>query len=294
MSRSLPVALLIAAGLLAACADKRQAAYEASPQINRQADAARPQSTDDRDLALRLLQDPAAPPAEPAEPPARLRPAPGGTPVVFTDEAEAIGRKVLQAWAPPSPGAAAIDAVIQVRVAVDRDGTVLGVRTVDEARMNRDPTYKQWAESLEDAIVRASPLPIPAERYEQFRLMILPFNPRTAFAPPPVAAAAPAAPGPVEMRAVQEHIAPFWYPPRLPRGAKAQDFPVSVRVTVAADGTVSEARTVDQTRMERDPFYRLLADSAERAIRQASPLPLPPQRDGRPRTMLLNFVADDE
>ena len=37
------------------------------------------------------------------------------------------------------------------------------------------------AESLEDAIVRATPLPIPRDKAEQYRLMILQFNPRVVF-----------------------------------------------------------------------------------------------------------------
>src|SRR5262249_3336149 len=160
---------------------------------------------------------------------------------------------------------------------VDAQGTVLAVRTVDETRMARDPNYKQWAESLEDAIVRATPLPIPPNKYEQYKLMILPFNPRVVFGGRGAASA--------EIRAVQEHVARFWYPRALSQGMRGQDFAVTVLVTVDADGTVREARAVDQTRVLQDPLYRQLADSAERAVRQASPLPV--SHDGPVRQRIL-------
>jgi hypothetical protein len=215
-------------------------------------------------------------------------PAPAAAPIradLFS-EGRAISEKVVRWWTPPAEARDAIDAMIEVRVAVDAEGTVLAVRTVDEARMARDPNYKQWAESLEDAIVRATPLPIPAGKYEQYKLMILPFNPRLVFG----RVQGPAA----EIRAVQEHVAKFWYPPRLSPGMRGQDFAITVYVTTDRDGTVRGARTTDQTRVLQDPLYRLLAGSAEKAVRDASPLPVSQDGPDRQRVLVLNFVPDDE
>ncbi len=227
-----------------------------------------------------------APAVQAAPAAASSQPATAVTPADLASEGRAIGEKVTRGWTPPPNVAEVIDAVIEVRVAVDTDGTVLAVRTVDETRMARDPRYKQWAESLEDAIVRATPLPIPAGRYEQYKLMILPFNPRLVFGNRLTPAA--------EIRAVQEHVAKFWYPPQLSRGMRGQDFAVTVYVTVDADGTVKEARTVNQTRMVQDPLYRQLADSAERAVKEGSPLPVSREGPPRQRVLVLNFVPDDE
>ena len=117
-------------------------------------------------------------------------------------------------------------------MAADTDGTVLAVRAVDQTRIARDARFKLWAESLEDAIVRATPLPIPRDKAEQYRLMILQFNPRVVFGS--------RGGGGVEIRAIQEHVARFWNPPPLSRGMRGQDFAITLFVTVEPDGAVRD------------------------------------------------------
>jgi len=52
---------------------------------------------------------------------------------------------------------------------------------------------------------------------------------------------------------------------------------------------VRDAQIVDQSRMERDEFYRAAAESAQRAVLRASPLPVSRERYESFRNLTLVF-----
>ena len=67
----------------------------------------------------------------------------------------------------------------------------------------------------------------------------------------------------------------------VPAGAKgAKDMVVRVRVWVNPDRTVSNARILDTNKMQNDPYFRTVAESALRAVLNpaCSPLKLPPEK----------------
>lgn len=76
-----------------------------------------------------------------------------------------------------------------------------------------------------------------------------------------------------EMDAIRAHVAQFW---RIPGGApNAETLVVSVRVFLTPDGTVMDAQVLANSARSGDVFYQAAADAARRAVRAASPLPIP-------------------
>jgi hypothetical protein len=76
----------------------------------------------------------------------------------------------------------------------------------------------------------------------------------------------------------------------VPAGAKeAEKLVVHVRVLLNPDGEVRRARVVEQSRMQSDPFFRVAAESALRAVLKCSPLRLPPGKYSEWKEMTLKF-----
>jgi len=75
-----------------------------------------------------------------------------------------------------------------------------------------------------------------------------------------------------EMDRIRKHVSDRW---SIPAGAKdAANLVVEIRVQVLPDGTVTDAQIVNRPLMA-DSFWIAAADSARRAVRLASPLPIP-------------------
>ncbi len=90
-----------------------------------------------------------------------------------------------------------------------------------------------------------------------------------------------------EIDAVTEQIERCW---NVPAGAKdAKDLVVEIHVTLNPDGSVREARIVDQSRMQTDSFFRTAAESAYRAIFLCQPLKLPADKYSLWQDMTLSF-----
>jgi colicin import membrane protein len=94
-------------------------------------------------------------------------------------EVAAIQRKVQNAWIPPPDAADVRRLQIDLRVALNSDGAVLAVRTVDQPRLLNDEVFRQAAESAEAAVWRASPLPVPRDKAQFFKQFTLRFAPPT-------------------------------------------------------------------------------------------------------------------
>ncbi len=95
-----------------------------------------------------------------------------------------------------------------------------------------------------------------------------------------------------EIDAVRQQISRCW---NLPAGARdAQDLIVTIRATVAPDGTVTSAVIDDRSKMG-DPFFRAAAESAQRAMLNPAcqPLKLPPQKYEQWKNLRLNFNPKD-
>lgn len=101
--------------------------------------------------------------------------------VATTSEIDAIRHRIEQCWNIPAGARDAEKLVVSIRIWVNPDGTVRDARILEQGRMS-DPFFRTAAESALRAVLnpRCSPLPIPPKKYDQFKEMVLDFNPREA------------------------------------------------------------------------------------------------------------------
>jgi outer membrane biosynthesis protein TonB len=97
-------------------------------------------------------------------------------------EIAAIRRQIEACWNIPAGARDAGNLVVRIRVWVNPDGTVAQARILDASRMGRDGFFRSAAESALRAVLnpRCSPLRIPPAKYEQFKVLVLHFNPKEA------------------------------------------------------------------------------------------------------------------
>lgn len=94
-----------------------------------------------------------------------------------------------------------------------------------------------------------------------------------------------------EIDAVRRQIAQCW---NVPAGAKdAEDLYIEIALQMGADGTVRDARIVDQARLSRDGFFRSAAESARRAVLSCGKLPLPPEKYESWKSITMTFNPRD-
>lgn len=102
--------------------------------------------------------------------------------VVTASEIDAIKAKMREIWIVPNGARGAKNLRIKVSLKLSRDATVLDVKIVETNRLS-DPVYKAAAESAERAIrdPRFSPVPLNLEKYEQWKEIILNFDPKDMY-----------------------------------------------------------------------------------------------------------------
>jgi hypothetical protein len=96
-----------------------------------------------------------------------------------------------------------------------------------------------------------------------------------------------------EIDLLRQQLIPCFNPPF---GAKEKpDLTADIRVVMNRDGTVQQARIVDQGQYAGDQIYRAIADAGMRALRspRCSPLRLPPDRYEVWQTFTLGFNTRD-
>lgn len=96
-----------------------------------------------------------------------------------------------------------------------------------------------------------------------------------------------------EEDALRRQLAQCW---NVPIGARdVEKIAVDIYIAVNPDRTVKEAVVVDQARMNTDPFFRTIAESALRALYnpRCSPLALPPEKYQEWRDTLITFNPKD-
>ncbi|CAA7618201.1 Periplasmic protein TonB, links inner and outer membranes [Candidatus Terasakiella magnetica] len=100
-------------------------------------------------------------------------------PVSMTEK-DRIRAHVERFWSIPAGAKDADKLVVQVRVSVLADGTVVSADVVTDPMMMMNPYYQAAADSARRAVRAASPLPIPLNKYDQFKDFTLAFNPKFA------------------------------------------------------------------------------------------------------------------
>lgn len=96
-----------------------------------------------------------------------------------------------------------------------------------------------------------------------------------------------------EEDALRRQISGCW---NVPVGAKdIENISVEIYIQVNPDRTLKDAIVVDQARMARDTFFRAVAESALRALRnpRCSPLALPPEKYQQWQETIFNFNPKD-
>ncbi len=96
-----------------------------------------------------------------------------------------------------------------------------------------------------------------------------------------------------EEDALRQQIRGCW---NVPIGAKdIENITVEIYIQVNPDRTLKDAVVVDQGRLGRDSFFRAVAESALRALKnpRCSPLALPPEKYQQWQEMIFNFNPKD-
>src|SRR5215831_14933504 len=129
----------------------------------------------------RTAVTPDAPPQNPR--PAAARPsseprAPLGTQLTAS-ELDMVRHQIARCWNVPAGARDAKDLVVEIKVAVDPDGTVRQATIVDQGRL-ADPSYRAAAESARRAFFNplCRPLHLPAEKYVIWKDLVVDFSPR--------------------------------------------------------------------------------------------------------------------
>ena len=81
-------------------------------------------------------------------------------------------------WDPPIGAAGSDTLIVDIIVSLDRDGRVLSAKVDNKLRFNTDRIYKVAAEEAIRATRECSPLPLPPEKYEQWKSFVFVFDPR--------------------------------------------------------------------------------------------------------------------
>ena len=98
-------------------------------------------------------------------------------------ERDSVRRQIEPCWNVPAGARDAENLVVNIRLRLNSDGTVFTAELVDSARAARDPFFRAAAESALRAVLnpRCSPLRLPPKKYEEWKNMVLSFNPRDMF-----------------------------------------------------------------------------------------------------------------
>jgi len=95
-------------------------------------------------------------------------------------ELDMVRHQIAQCWNVPAGARDAKDLVVEIRVAVDPDGTVRQAMIVDQGRLGGDPSFRAAAESARRAFFnpQCRPLHLPAEKYAIWKDLVVDFSPK--------------------------------------------------------------------------------------------------------------------
>ena len=95
-------------------------------------------------------------------------------------ELDLIRQQIARCWNVPAGARDAKDLVVEIRVVVDRDGTVQQATIVDQGRLGSDPFFRAAAESARRAFFNplCRPLHLPAEKYAIWKDLVVDFSPK--------------------------------------------------------------------------------------------------------------------
>ena len=89
-----------------------------------------------------------------------------------------IRQHVSSCWSPPIGTAGATTLIVDIIVTLDRDGKVLTAEVDNKMRLATDRTYRVAADEAIRTMFKCSPLPVPLDKYEQWKSFIFGFDPK--------------------------------------------------------------------------------------------------------------------
>jgi outer membrane biosynthesis protein TonB len=103
--------------------------------------------------------------------------------VLSNSELNMVRRQIEQCWNLPAGARGAENMVVEIRTVLNPDGRVRSAQIMDRGRLARDPFYRSMAESARRAILnpRCQPLGLPLDKYDEWQVMVLNFDPRGMF-----------------------------------------------------------------------------------------------------------------
>ena len=97
---------------------------------------------------------------------------------VGLDDIGRIQQHVSRCWSAPVGADQSKVLIVDIFVRVNKDGSVKEARIDDMLRYGIDKTFRSFANRAQQAVVECSPLPIPANKYDQMKEFIFAFDPR--------------------------------------------------------------------------------------------------------------------
>lgn len=94
-------------------------------------------------------------------------------------EEDSIRQQITPCWNVPAGAKFAEELVVEVRVFMNRDGSIRDTSILDSGRYNRDTHFRAAADAAERALrnPRCTPLKYPPEKYEQMKAFVFRFDP---------------------------------------------------------------------------------------------------------------------
>lgn len=102
---------------------------------------------------------------------------------ISTSELDLLRRHLRKCWIVQAGAQNAKDLVVDVDVEIAPDGTVTKAKISDAKRAETDGFYRAAAESARRAVLdpKCNPLPLPKDKYDQWKETTLSFNPKDMF-----------------------------------------------------------------------------------------------------------------
>jgi hypothetical protein len=104
--------------------------------------------------------------------------------VLTASQIDLLRQQIERCWDVPAGARDAKDLVVEIKAAVNRDGTVREAAVVDAGRYAADAFFRAAADSAKRAVLNPrctgpeNPLKLPADQYESWRNLDLFFNPK--------------------------------------------------------------------------------------------------------------------
>ena len=95
-------------------------------------------------------------------------------------EEDAIRAQITPCWNVPAGSKFAEDLAVEIRVFMNRDGSIRDTTILDTGRYNRDSHFRAAADAADRALrnPRCTPLKYPPEKYEQMKAFVFRFDPK--------------------------------------------------------------------------------------------------------------------